>query len=141
MKTEKAQGDLPKQAKPDRLRRKKPSKKNFIQQIEGSGGLILPLAQAYGVTRKTIYDWINKNPEYKRAMEEARENLLDIAESKLLNKVTAGDQRACEFVLRTLGKDRGYVEKVEAAGKIGIDYNQQSDDEIKRKLGTAYIGK
>ena len=53
-----------------------------------------------------------------RAMEHARNTTLDRAETKLFE---AGEQWAIQFMLKTLGKSRGYTERTEIAGS-----NEQS---------------
>ena len=37
------------------------------------------VAKAFGVRRNTIYVWMNENPEYKAALEDARGSFLDEA--------------------------------------------------------------
>jgi hypothetical protein len=51
---------------------------------------------------------IAKDPGLKALQEEARERLLDIAETHMYDKVIAGDFRAESYLLNTQGKHRGY---------------------------------
>lgn len=54
--------------------------------------------------------WIDE--EYlKNAVIEGRNSRLDFAESKLDQNINNGDTTAIIFLLKTLGKDRGYVER------------------------------
>jgi hypothetical protein len=44
--------------------------------------------------------------------------IVDKAEDNIFNLVEHGDDKASYFILRTLGKDRGYVPKEEVEGKL-----------------------
>ena len=68
---------------------------------------------ALGVARKTFYDWKKTKPKLVEALNEVDESLLDFAESKLMKKIDEDDTTCILFYLRTKGKDRGYVERVE----------------------------
>jgi hypothetical protein len=60
--------------------------------------------------RNTLMKWIDE--EYlKNAVIEGRNSRLDFAESKLDQNINNGDTTAIIFLLKTLGKDRGYVER------------------------------
>jgi hypothetical protein len=45
--------------------------------------------------------------------------MVDVAESKLMAKIDAGDTTAIIFFLKTQGKGRGYVERQEVTGAEG----------------------
>jgi hypothetical protein len=62
-------------------------------------------------SRNTHYRWQKEDEDYTEAVLEQSEVILDIAESKLLEKVQEGDIRAIMFILKTKGKARGYDEK------------------------------
>ena len=66
-----------------------------------------------GITRKTFYDYINSDEEFKELIEEAREALLDNAESILQKKILSEDTTSLIFFLKTRGKSRGYTERTE----------------------------
>lgn len=97
-----------------------PSKKRPWKRIEKKDEKIIlkglrefrPLyliAKDLGVCRNTLYKYLREemNTEYK----DAREAMIDIAESKLLKNVIDGNQNAIEFLLDRQGKSRGYGEK------------------------------
>jgi len=89
---------------------KRPKTKIIVEALNKSGGLILPTSKALGVTDYTLRRWIKKSKELQEAVTEAREHTLDIAESSLLENVKAGKEASIFFVLKTLGKKRGYIE-------------------------------
>ena len=82
-------------------------------------------AKLLGCTRWTIYNYIARHPTVKRAYEEQRQTIVDIAEGKLIAKLDAGEWPAIRYILSTLGRDRGYVERVEqqVSGSVTLGYS------------------
>jgi hypothetical protein len=111
---------------------RKPSKKKLLEVIKNSSGIIYPIAQAYDVTRQTVYNWIKSDTDFVDALQESRDNLVDVVESKYFQKAMKGSERAQEFLLKTLGKTRGYAEKqeVELTGDVNYQLPPLSDDEL-----------
>lgn len=68
---------------------------------------------ALGISRQTFYVRKNSDPSLRERLEEAEESIIDFAESKLVEAVGEGDLTAIIFFLKTKGKKRGYVEKME----------------------------
>ena len=66
------------------------------------------------------------NEAMQLAILEAREALIDMAEAGLDRLLAEGDFRAINLTLRTLGKNRGYVERV--------DRHHITDEELERAL-------
>lgn len=76
-------------------------------------GNIAAIARHFGVSRGTIYNRMADSASLKTAMEDARETMLDNAESQLYKQAMEGNTTALIFLLKTQGKGRGYVERVE----------------------------
>ena len=95
------------------------SKKQYIEAIHNSRGLLTAAAKSLGVTRKAIYDAAKRHPEVQKAIEEARERTTDLAEGKLYQQINEGNMTAIIFYLKTQGKKRGYVERQEVTGAEG----------------------
>ena len=97
-----------------------------ISAIKDSNGLLAAAARKLGVTRQTVYNYVKKYATVKQALEEARDTNLDYTEGKLMEAIKAGNVTAIMFLLKTLGKSRGYVERQEVTGadggKITIEY-------------------
>lgn len=69
--------------------------------------------KAIGLSRRMYYRWIDECPDFKEAIEDAREALVDLAETKLQQNIMEGKEASIFFFLKTQGKDRGYIETVE----------------------------
>lgn len=88
-------------------------------------GTISGAAAILECDRHTIKSYMKKYPEVSDAVQEARNILLDDAEANLMTNVRSGHPSSIFFVLKTLGKERGYIERVESTGKDGapIDHS------------------
>lgn len=84
-----------------------------IAKIEQNKGNVAAVARALGVSRRTVLRYADDRPTVKTALEDARENMLDNAESVLYKKVLEGSTPELLFFLKTQGKSRGYVERSE----------------------------
>ncbi|MCX7664402.1 MAG: hypothetical protein N2112_02525 [Gemmataceae bacterium] len=76
-------------------------------------GNVSACAKHFGVTRTAVIRFINNHPEMQELHRDVKEGLLDDAESALAASVEAGEAWAICFMLKTLGKSRGYVERQE----------------------------
>ena len=84
------------------------------------GGMQAHAAKMLGVNRSTLANRVRKSSVLREAIEESRERMLDIAESKLIEKVNAGDLGAICFFLKCQGKQRGYIEKAQIEHSGGV---------------------
>ena len=100
---------------------KRPSKKKLLSLIQKSSGIVYPIAQSVGVTRCTVYNWLHSDEDLMQAFNDAREMTIDVIESKYFKAAVEGSERAQEFILKTLGKDRGYVERIDISADVNGD--------------------
>jgi hypothetical protein len=78
------------------------------------------LETAYGsCTPRTVRNYIKRHPKLAEVLKETVELNLDTAESQLMTLIANGNVAAVIFYLKTKGKARGYVERVEATGSGG----------------------
>ncbi len=111
------------------------TKEEMIGAIRGSRGVLAAAARRLGCDRKTVYNYMERHPEVKAAIEEERDTLLDDAEDTLYNNaIKKGDTTSLIFLLKTIGKRRGYVERQEITGAdgkgpIAIQIVNQPNDE------------
>jgi len=89
--------------------------------IKKNKGNLKTAAEVLGCTRQALHLRVKKSKKLQQVIHDERQGVIDVAESALYNRVLDGDMRAIEFTLRTIGKDRGYVEKrqEEITGKDG----------------------
>ena len=88
-------------------------KKNFIEALRNNLGHISNACESANISRKTYYNWIDKDKDFKEDVDHVQESLLDLAESKLLENIENNENTAIIFYLKTKGKKRGYIEKQE----------------------------
>ena len=93
-------------------------KKNIIDALTKSLGVITPACKKLGIARVTFYEWYNNDPEFKKQVDELNDIALDFAETKLYQQIDNNDTTATIFYLKTKGKKRGYQEKIEMETNI-----------------------
>jgi hypothetical protein len=93
--------------------------KKVLAAITECRGMVYLAAQKLGVNPRTIYNYRDSKPEVREAIQTARGQFVDTCELALEEAVLRGEGWAVCFTLKTLGKDRGYVEKHEIAGADG----------------------
>lgn len=70
-------------------------------------------ADTLGMTRTKLLKAIEADPDLKAKIDDAREMMLDFAESKLFEMISQGNKTATIFFLKCQGKKRGYIERQE----------------------------
>lgn len=95
------------------------TKEQVIEALQFNNGLISLAAKNLGVTPQCIYKWRDKDADVRQTILDARSEIVDAAEHGLRCAVLRGDNWAICFTLKTLGKDRGYVERLEQTGAGG----------------------
>lgn len=102
--------------KPDTSKKDKSiemKKEAMLQQLEKSLGVVTSACKALGIGRSTFYEWLEKDPEFKAKVDDIGEVAVDFAESQLHKQIKDGSTAATIFYLKTKGKHRGFVERVE----------------------------
>lgn len=92
--------------------------KNMLAALTANMGNVSKACKAAAVSRAVHYQWINSSEEYREAVEDSKEEILDFAESALHKLIESGNVTATIFFLKTIGKGRGYVEKLETENKV-----------------------
>jgi len=113
-------------------------KKLYIAEFKLNGGYIHSAANAIGVPVATIRYWTLHDNEFKKECDLIKELVLDRAEQELFYRATKVRDRdtALLFFLKTKGKERGYIERVENVNTTmaEVDYrtNQIDVDLVER---------
>jgi len=105
----------------------------IIDALLDSHGLLSMAAPKAGVSYRTINRYAHDFPAIQTAIQQAKESMLDFAESKLFQKIKEGDSTAILFYLKTQGKARGYIERSEVTGANGGPVQVEN---VREKLAT-----
>lgn len=81
--------------------------------LELAKGNVSLAARKMSTTRSTLYNYLNRYPELKTVLTDARESMIDTAETALHAAAIKGEGWAVCFMLKTIGRNRGYIEKHE----------------------------
>lgn len=100
--------------------------KDFLELYQKKALNIYNTCKAMNINRASYYDWINKNPAFKEAVEEAKEGFQDWVESQIVQCMQEKDRTMLIFYAKTKMKHRGYVERQEiqhsGLDKIKIEF-------------------
>lgn len=98
-----------------------------------TNGNVAAAARALRLTRTAVAYRISKSQKLQQVITDYRQSLVDNAESGLSEAIKNGEPYAICFTLKTLGRDRGYIERVEHTGQDGgpVEFTfliQRADD-------------
>lgn len=85
----------------------------IVKVYEKKGANISATCTALGISRQVLYNWRKDRKSLDEALKDVEESLIDFTESKLMEQISDGNITAIIFHLKTKGKNRGYVERVE----------------------------
>jgi hypothetical protein len=89
------------------------NKKGMIEALEKSLGIVTTACKSVGISRETHYRWMREDEQYRIQVDSISDMALDFAESQLHKQISEGEVSSTIFYLKTKGKKRGYVERVE----------------------------
>ncbi len=90
--------------------------------LKDNKGFRTAAARQLGCATTTVTTYINRHKKLQALAHELREEMLDFAESKLLENISNGCRSSIFFFLKCQGKDRGYIERTEFAGVEGAPF-------------------
>lgn len=101
--------------------------KEVLKALEETHGVITEACKKVGFTRSAFYIALDKDPEFKKQVEDIQEAAVDYVESQLFKQIEQGNITGQIFYLKTKGKHRGYIEKTqiqqETTSSISFDFN------------------
>jgi len=92
---------------------------DIIAALEKTHGMVYLAAESLGCSAMTIYRRAAKEKKIQNTIDSHRGKLIDKAELKLEQAVMNGEPWAVTLTLKSLGKNRGYVERQEVTGADG----------------------
>jgi hypothetical protein len=90
-----------------------------INALRAHHGLLVFAAEALGCARQTLYNYAERYPEVAEVLAEERERVVDLAEQGLYYHLEEKAPWAISFVLKSVGRQRGYIDPTTARG-VGI---------------------
>jgi len=100
----------------------------IIECLRETNGLVSLAAKRVPCSQSTINTRRKRVKAVEDVIRECRGELVDFGELALRRAVVAGEPWAVGLVLKTLGKDRGYIERQEITGADGGDIRMVWDD-------------
>jgi hypothetical protein len=95
-------------------------KKAMLAALEQYLGIVTTACKTVGISRDTHYEWLKVDEDHKAAVDSIQDITLDFAESQLHKQIKDGEVTSTIFYLKTKGKKRGYVERVEQDVSINL---------------------
>lgn len=105
------------------------TKRNFLEALPKSDGMIKEIAERCGVCRPAVYNFLKKYPDMKALLDDATNVVIDEAESVMHTLIREKNFKACKFYLQTKGKHRGYTKTITIR-----DGENESDDPLREHL-------
>ena len=107
------------------MNRTEQHKKAMLEALETSLGVVTTACKKVGIGRTTFYSWVKSDKDFAEKVKDVENLVLDFAESQLHQQIRNGNTTATIFYLKTKGKNRGYVERVETVvTDIEIDFTE-----------------
>jgi hypothetical protein len=91
----------------------------IIAALKKTKGMVYLAAKQLRCDPDTILNYCKRYPAVERAKQALRGEMVDLAEIRLAESIQKGEAWGIAFALKTLGKDRGYVERQELTGQDG----------------------
>lgn len=109
--------------------------KQISEALTATKGLVYAAASRIGCTPQTIYNRMRRSKEIRDVVENGRGQVLDMAEAKLFEAIHNGESWAIAFALKTIGKNRGYFERMQQQSVTQDDIDQEIESELARMAG------
>ena len=114
-----------------------PAPKLTVEDVEKNlrqyNGNYAAVGRALGVTRQAVCMFAKRHKRLQEVAADCREIFVDNVESAIYSEALKGNVTAQIFILKTLGKSRGYVERQEVASmNINIDWDSLTDTELEQ---------
>lgn len=85
----------------------------MLEALTMSLGIVAPACLVVRIHRSTHYNWLKNDPGYAEEVALINEICFDFVESKMLEKIKAGDTIMTIWYSKTKMKHRGFVERQE----------------------------
>lgn len=103
------------------------TEKTVAEGLKKYRGNMASVAKTLGTTRQGVWEYVQKHPALLKVQREIKESFLDNVETSLESEAIKGNVTAQIFLLKTQGRNRGYVTRQEV-----VDVTKLSDEELER---------
>ena len=94
-------------------KKKDSNKEKILNALETSLGVVTEACKQAKIGRTTFYKYYKSDESFKEKVDDISDVAIDFAETKLFENIKKGKEVSIIFYLKTKGKKRGYVEKLE----------------------------
>ena len=104
----------------------------LIQLAKDHAWSVTDVAKACSVSRQSVHNWINKDPEFKEAMDNGNDILVDLAVSGLKHHLEQKSEKTIHYTLDRLARDKGFGKliKIQDQSKFEDQFDEMSDSEL-----------
>jgi len=107
-------------------------KKNLLEALEKSLGIVTTACKIVGCARSTFYKYYKDDQDFRTSVDELENLTLDFVESKLHKQIENDNTTATIFYLKTKGKKRGYIERKEVEMTAEVSTSKLSNEARKK---------
>ena len=107
-------------------------KKNLLEALEKSLGIVTTACKIVGCARSTFYKYYKDDQDFRASVDELENLTLDYVETKLHKQIENDNTTATIFYLKTKGKKRGYVERKEVEMTAEVSTSKLSNEARKK---------
>ena len=120
--------------------KKRYSYDEVVDVIQKSEGVRTTICKLLDCSQTQLRNYLEEHPELKQVMLDAREQILDLAESVIRENLTQTEnqelrQKAAEFTLKTIGRHRGWAIGDYPAMQVNVS---KTGDDIRVQLNTLF---
>jgi hypothetical protein len=90
-----------------------------IAALQATHGMVYLAAKRLKCDPDTVLNYCKRYPSVEAVKQSQRGQMIDLAEQKLWESIQKGEAWGITLCLKTIGKDRGYVERQEVTGNDG----------------------
>lgn len=95
------------------MKAKKLRIKRFMESVKDSGGIQSLVARRMGITRQSLNEWLDRNPEFWKYIEEEDYKRFDTAQTTITNDLKNTETAKWFLTKYKIGQKYGYKDKPE----------------------------
>ena len=120
--------------------KKRYSYDEVVDVIQKSEGVRTTICKVLDCSQTQLRNYLEEHPELKQVMLDAREQIIDLAESVIRENLTQTEnpdlrQKAAEFTLKSIGRHRGWAIGDYPAMQVNVS---KTGDDIRVQLNTLF---